>query len=301
MKKLIASAAFCFVMSLAAFAQSPAVVLEKLKQVKFFESTSKDLENLFAGSEEIKFTDENVSRLSTKKLSFNIEYSNGNCDYEVEDWNVPEGKVTHIRIRFNRAIEPEDLGIDLSKLRKEQMFTDSSEDFIYYDKNIGVSYDVCNGKIYYIEFFPPKENLPLLCSNKTERKRFYERKRWQEKRGKTPIIRGYANVNEMILSSNEIISNCDYVDNKNCADDTKLIEVSVEAETSPCSSWDFDYNYTVSAGRIIGQGEKVVWDLSGVKPGKYTITAGVDNGCGVCGTTKTETVTVKNCTDCGQK
>lgn len=58
------------------------------------------------------------------------------------------------------------------------------------------------------------------------------------------------------------------------------------------------YNYTVSGGRIVGSGANVSWDLSGVRAGQYTITAGVDDGCGVCGTTKTETITVQECTGC---
>ncbi len=57
------------------------------------------------------------------------------------------------------------------------------------------------------------------------------------------------------------------------------------------------YNYTVSGGRIVGQGANVSWDLSGVQPGTYTVTVGVDDGCGVCSETKTETVTVEKC-DC---
>jgi hypothetical protein len=59
------------------------------------------------------------------------------------------------------------------------------------------------------------------------------------------------------------------------------------------------YNYTVSQGRIVGTGANVSWDLTGVAPGTYTITAGVDDGCGVCGQTKTQTVTVAAC-DCVQ-
>ncbi len=55
------------------------------------------------------------------------------------------------------------------------------------------------------------------------------------------------------------------------------------------------YNYTVSGGRVTGQGANVSWDLTGVKPGTYTVTAGVDDGCGVCGQTKTQTVTVAEC------
>jgi len=55
------------------------------------------------------------------------------------------------------------------------------------------------------------------------------------------------------------------------------------------------YNYTVSGGRIVGSGANVTWDLSGVAPGSYTITAGVDDGCGLCGQTQTQTVTVAEC------
>jgi hypothetical protein len=42
----------------------------------------------------------------------------------------------------------------------------------------------------------------------------------------------------------------------------------------------------------------VKWDLSGVYPGSYTIAAGVDDGCGICGKTQTKTVTVA-ASDCG--
>jgi hypothetical protein len=55
------------------------------------------------------------------------------------------------------------------------------------------------------------------------------------------------------------------------------------------------YNYTVSGGRIIGSGANVTWDLSGVRAGTYTITVGVDDGCGICGKTQTKTVEVKEC------
>lgn len=60
------------------------------------------------------------------------------------------------------------------------------------------------------------------------------------------------------------------------------------------------YNYTVSGGRIVGTGANVTWDLSGAQPGTYTITTGVDDGCGVCGKTNTQTVTVAACPDCRQ-
>jgi hypothetical protein len=58
------------------------------------------------------------------------------------------------------------------------------------------------------------------------------------------------------------------------------------------------YSYTPSGGRIVGQGANVTWDLSGVRAGTYTITVGVDDGCGICGQTKTQTIEVKECDDC---
>jgi hypothetical protein len=58
------------------------------------------------------------------------------------------------------------------------------------------------------------------------------------------------------------------------------------------------FNYIVSAGKIVGQGGKVTWDLSGVAPGTYTITAGVSDGAGVCGEIKTRRFEILECAGC---
>jgi hypothetical protein len=52
------------------------------------------------------------------------------------------------------------------------------------------------------------------------------------------------------------------------------------------------FNYTVSGGRLIGQGASVKWDLSGVRPGTYTATVGVDSSNPNCGGA-VDTVTVE--------
>jgi hypothetical protein len=57
------------------------------------------------------------------------------------------------------------------------------------------------------------------------------------------------------------------------------------------------YSYTVTGGRISGEGANVSWDLSGVGPGTYTASVEVDDGCG-CITSSTTTVTIANCGDC---
>lgn len=77
-----------------------------------------------------------------------------------------------------------------------------------------------------------------------------------------------------------------------CGDDltTTVATTATDAENDVLT-----YNYTVSGGRIVGQGANVSWDLTGVRPGTYTITAGVDDGCGLCGQTQTQTITVAEC------
>ena len=57
------------------------------------------------------------------------------------------------------------------------------------------------------------------------------------------------------------------------------------------------YTYTVSGGRVTGEGANVKWDLSGVGPGKYTATVEVDDGCGCISFSSTE-VTIAGCPDC---
>ena len=57
------------------------------------------------------------------------------------------------------------------------------------------------------------------------------------------------------------------------------------------------YSYTVTGGRVTGEGANVTWDLSGLGPGTYTASVDVDDGCG-CITSSTTTVTIANCTDC---
>jgi len=70
-----------------------------------------------------------------------------------------------------------------------------------------------------------------------------------------------------------------------------IVDVSTKAidfEDDPLT-----YNYTITAGKIIGTGANVKWDLTGVLPGTYEIKVAVDDGCGECGKTVTRSFTVK--------
>ena len=112
-----------------------------------------------------------------------------------------------------------------------------------------------------------------------------------------PIINKPANVDSVTLSSSTITIPCPAgtVSDAGCADNSSI---SVSTHATDPENDVLTYNYTVSGGRVVGTGANVSWDLGGVQPGTYTITAAVDDGCGVCGSTKTQTVTVANCTGC---
>ena len=57
------------------------------------------------------------------------------------------------------------------------------------------------------------------------------------------------------------------------------------------------HTYTVTGGRVTGDGANVSWDLRGVGPGTYTASVESDDGCG-CITVASTTVTIANCPDC---
>lgn len=102
------------------------------------------------------------------------------------------------------------------------------------------------------------------------------------------------NVSDITLSHVLVSSDCTSSD-KLCSRDRR-IEVRTAAMNI---EMDHEYLYEVSAGKIVGDGPNVIWDLTGSKPGEYTITAGLYgpllNGThwGVLGQTKTKIVLVR--------
>ncbi|MBV9242021.1 MAG: hypothetical protein JO314_08430, partial [Acidobacteria bacterium] len=111
------------------------------------------------------------------------------------------------------------------------------------------------------------------------------------------VVNKPANVDSVTLSQSTITIPCPpgTVSDAGCSDNSSI---SVSTHATDPENDVLTYNYTVSGGRVVGSGANVTWDLSGARPGTYTFTAGVDDGCGVCGATKTQTVTVAECTGC---
>lgn len=107
-----------------------------------------------------------------------------------------------------------------------------------------------------------------------------------------------ANVDAVNLSDETITLPCPPGTRSRSGSCGESAMINVSTSASDAENDVLTYNYSVSGGRIIGSGANVQWDLSGVQAGTYTITAGVDDGCGVCGRTQTRTVRIVECTDC---
>jgi len=112
------------------------------------------------------------------------------------------------------------------------------------------------------------------------------------------VINQAANVNSVTLSDTTITLGCQPGfrprEGTTCNDSSSI---NVATSASDPENDVLTYNYTVSGGRIVGTGANVSWDVGGLAPGTYTITVGVDDGCGLCGKTQTQTITIAEC-DC---
>ena len=78
----------------------------------------------------------------------------------------------------------------------------------------------------------------------------------------------------------------------------KKLEVNVVTVSKIARTKRLTYYYTVTGGKIIGNGSRVTWNFSGVKPGVYTITVGVGKNGKIQGNTITKTIVLKECPVC---
>ncbi len=261
------------------------IELNKVKEIKLLETSRSDVRRIFS-EYNLPLSDEprHYEWFSTKNANINISYSSGNCSNTFEDWNVSEWQVKEITVFPTITVRLKDIGINLLNFKKEKVFVNRSDVYLYFDKDKGIAFEVNKNKIQTITFIPSKKNYSLLCENERV-KNYYSSKKWSNSELKERIyIREYPNsppdVIKLSLSSLEISSN-----------ERKLMTVS--AIGKDLENDVLIYDYKVSGGKIIGQGTKVFWDLSGVKTGNYTITVSVDDGCGFCGKSITKTILVK--------
>ncbi len=108
-----------------------------------------------------------------------------------------------------------------------------------------------------------------------------------------PFENQFANILELNLSTEELWLGC--MPEMVSGQTSERMHVFISSSAFDEDNDAIYYDYKVSGGRIIGTGPNVQWDLSGVAPGNYQITAGVDDGCGFCGLPITKDVHVFGC------
>lgn len=291
MKNIITFLFIFSAMCVSAFAQSVIPEFEKAKQVKMLESTREDVKRIFASFDD---EEEDFDYFHNDNGDVYIAYTTGKCDdenYTPERWDVSEGKVKFIKISLENPVKLKKIGFDLSGFQKENKF-DLEDHFIYRNKTMGIAFEVSENKVETIFLFPPLNNYPSACDNKTG-KEFYESESWSDdselRSANIPVCKNAPpKVDDLTLSATEIILACD---GKTCFNTSR--EISITTLASDPENDQLVYNYEISAGKITGSGEKVIWDLSGVAPGTYAITAKADDGCGDCGESKTKEIVVK--------
>ena len=332
MKKIIVSTIFILTACGFAFAQTPREAIEKVKEIKLLESSRDDVQRAFVNyeSEDYDF-EEHSQEFFSDSADIEVSYSSGKCrenaakdddedeeeqrDDVAEIWNVVEWKATKIVINFDEAIKIEDSGFNLSEFKKQKRFPDDDDEdsddeesddedtdsFVYHSKNLGIALIGDGKEIEKIIFYPSKGSHSKLCDNE-KAKKFASEENWfgSDELEFQGCINKFADVTDLILSAEEIITDCaDKTRNKNRP--AKFNKISVQTVAVDPENDVLTYQYTVSGGKIVGQGANVVWDLTGASPGTYTITAGVDDGCGVCGRTKTQTIVVRDCPNSKRK
>jgi hypothetical protein len=262
--------------------------IDKVKEIKLLESTAFDVQRIMVGFETDGWNPGDLEQqFSTDNFSIDITYSSGECSKDDDEiWDAKQWTVTEIIIEPNEPLKIKDLGFDFSKFIQEQVYANQSELFVYHDKTKGLAYrvDKENGDVRSITILPPKNSKVGICNN-DKAKEFISSESWF---GKTKLKdrvyweeSGAASVTDLILNNAEL-------DNLSAKKQIQVKAVAFDAENDVLT-----YQYTVSAGTIIGKGPEVIWDLSFLPAGTYTITAGVDDGCGVCGKTVTKTVVIK--------
>lgn len=271
-------------------AQSLINELDKVKEIKLLESTKDDVGMVLADYNlDISDNPRYYQWFSNKNAHIKISYSRGDCSENSEDWNVPEWKVTKITIAPKTSIKIKDVGIDYSKFRKEVFYINEDRAYVYHKKDLGIAFEVYKNDVQKIYLFPSKKDYSLLCDKERIRKYYSSQKWFVDSESKKRIVHYNASpaVTNLILSATEIIARCDL--------SASVRHIAIFTTANDPDNDPLIYDYKVSEGKIIGQGSNVVWDLSNVQAGTFTITASVDDGCGDCGKSMTKTVVVKEC------
>lgn len=273
-------------------AQSSFPELEIAREIRLLKSTRPDVRAIMSEFDRSKYDssdedDESYYQLfRSDNVKVRVSYSTGECSkkgFGLLEWNAPEMTAAQVAITFDENPKPEDLGLNLSDFKKkpEDEEDKDSEEYIYYDENAGIIILTDEGQVEKIILHPPKKQIGKLCRNENNLEILSGERNFVDSIIGSDIfcilLNKPAEVTELDLRTKGVFGCQD----EKCPDAKK--EISVKTTALDNEGDQMIYNYDVSGGKIDGSGANVTWDLTDVLPGFYTITAGVDDGCGICG------------------
>lgn len=100
-------------------------------------------------------------------------------------------------------------------------------------------------------------------------------------------------IKELILDKTELIGGCPVGRLKRVFCPSGGCGVSITMLVIAPDGKNLTYEYKISGGKIIGSGDRVIWDLAGLPPGEYSITVAASDDGTVFGTPETATVEIK--------
>lgn len=283
MKNSILVVAAMLSFSTLGFSQYYFSALEKAKEIRLLEADRATVRAAFRDYTADDL-DGNSDSFSSDEASIEVAYADDSCDeYDSVIWDIPAGRAIRIEVEPEKELTLEALGIGVTSMMKEQIYANEPDSIIFHDKRKGFAVEVVDNILRRFIIFPALNSKPKTCKSKSA-KEFVTLKSWfgkQKLEDRVEIKCYVADVTDLQLSAETL------------AELAITREINVSTSVRNPNNDVLTHKYIVSAGKIVGDGAEVVWDLKGVKAGSYTITAGVDDGCAFCGQTKTKTVVIK--------
>lgn len=100
-----------------------------------------------------------------KEGALSLEYSSGPCTKERKGgWNVPEDVV--INYQFAATHKPRETDLKLNRKRFRREVNTHTGGVVYYiNDEDGIMYEIQRGRVYSVEFYPPKRYEYLYCGD----------------------------------------------------------------------------------------------------------------------------------------
>lgn len=144
----------------------------QLKKIEILKSTKQDIEKLFPSltsklSVKHKFKNSEEIHYLLKEESLFVSYSLQKCfsssaENERFSYNVDKDTLLFLAYHPKKPVKISKLKLDLSSF-KSYKETDT-ENFIYYNDDLGLRYGIADSKINSIEIFPSSSMKNLLCN-----------------------------------------------------------------------------------------------------------------------------------------